>query len=147
MDSKELKQKRIKEVQILLEDFATHHLSLELSGYVFKLWAQLGRKRHYVITSGKKEIWAAAVVYVIARVNFLFDKSSSNHLEPDLISGFFGANKNTVAGRARDIENECKIRIGHEGLCSQEISDSLTSVQLPNKMIVSKKMAKAMGYL
>ena len=31
-----------------------------------KLWDQIGRKRSYVITSGTKEVWASAVVYVIA---------------------------------------------------------------------------------
>jgi hypothetical protein len=147
MDSKDIKQQRIKEVQALLEDFSKRHLSSELSNYVFLLWAKLGRKRNYVITSGKNEIWAAAVVYVIARLNFLFDKSSSDYLGPDLICECFGANKKTVASRATAIEKECKIRIGHEGLCSEEISDSLTSVQLPNKMIVTKDIAKKLGYL
>jgi hypothetical protein len=32
--------------------------------------------------------------------------------------------------------------MGHEGLCSQEISDELTFIQLPNGMVITKAMAK-----
>lgn len=147
MDSKDVKQQRINEVRELLENFSNLHLSSELSSYVFLLWTKIGRKRNYIITSGKKEIWAAAVIYVIARLNFLFDKKSPNYLGHDLICDFFGASKSTVASRAAAIEKECKIRIGHEGLCREDISDSLTMVQLPSKMLVTKDMAKKLGYL
>ena len=145
MDKK--KQQRIEEVKSLLEDFSKENLSPEISEYVFKLWAQVGRKRNYIITGGKKEIWASAVVYVIARLNFLFDKSSSNYLPPDVICGFFGTKKSTVSARAAELEKVCRISMGHEGLCSPEISDSLTLIQLPNGMVLTKAMAIEMGIL
>jgi hypothetical protein len=147
MGPREKKQRRIQEVLALLEEFSKQHLSSELSGYVFKLWEQIGRKRNYIITGGKKEIWASAVVYVIARLNFLFDKDSPNHLPPDTICGVFGTNKTTVAARASEIEKLCKIRMGHEGLCTPDISDSLAFVRLPNGMVLPKKMAKEMGII
>lgn len=147
MDTKERKQQRIEEVNTLLKGFAREHLSPEISEYVFKLWAQIGRKRNYVITGGKKEIWASAVVYVIARLNFLFDKNSSNYLSSDTICGFFGTKKSTTSSKAANIEKVCKIKVGHEGFCSTEISDSLNFVELSNGMIVSKKQAKQMGLI
>ena len=128
MDPREKKQRRIQEVMALLEEFSKQHLSAELSEYIFKLWEQIGRKRNYIITGGKAEIWASALVYVIARLNFLFDKGSPNYLPPDTICGFFGTKKTTVAARASDIEKVCKIRMGHKGLCSPDISDSLTLI-------------------
>ena len=145
MDAK--KQQRIKEVRSILEDFSEENLSPEISEYVFKLWAQIGRKRNYIFTGGKKEIWASAVVYVIARLNFLFDKNSPNYITADVICGFFGTKKSTVSARATEIEKVCKIRMGHEGLCNSEITDSLTYVQFPNGMIFTKAMAKKMGIL
>ncbi|MBW2039466.1 MAG: hypothetical protein JRI46_07720 [Deltaproteobacteria bacterium] len=131
----------------MLEEFSKQHLSLELSGFVFKLWEQIGKKRNYIITGGKKEVWASAVVYVIARLNFLFDKNNPNYLPPDAICGFFGSKKTTVAARASEIEKVCKIHIGQEGLCTLDISDSLTFVELPNGMVLTKKMAKEMGIM
>jgi len=116
IDAKEKKQQRIVKVKALLEAFSKEHLSPELSGYVFKLWGQIGRKRNYVITGGKKEVWASAVVYAIARLNFLFD---SSRLWPPLhgyprrmrhtrspISGYPGARKASA----------CLIHVG-VGLC------------------------------
>ncbi len=147
MDTKEEKERRIQKVLVLLEEFSKEHLSPELSQFVFKLWEQIGKKRRYSITGGKKEVWASAVIYVIARLNFLFDKSSPSHLSPDTICGFFGTKKSTVSARANEIEKVCKIHMGHEGLCSTEVSDTLNFVELPNGLILTKKMAKEMGIL
>ena len=144
MDDK--KKKRIKEVESLLQDFSNEYLEDELKGYAFKLWQQLGRKRTYNVAGGRKEIWASAVVYVVARLNFLFDKSNLHYLTADTICDFFGTNKKTVSGRATEIENVCKIRQGQNGLCRTEISDSLTFIQLPNCVVLTKKMAKEMGF-
>lgn len=141
------KQARIEEVEALLDAFSQAHLSPELAGYVRKLWGQIERKRNYVITGGTKEVWASAVVYVIARLNFLFDRTRPEYLSPDTICEYFGTKKTTVAARAKDIERACRIRMGHEGLCSPEISDDLTFVELSNGIVLSKRMAKEMGIL
>jgi len=141
------KAARIEEVRELLDAFSRERLSPELAGYVHKLWEQIGRKRNYVITGGSKEVWASAVVYVIARLNFLFDRSNSHFMPADEICGFFGTRSPTVSAKAAQIERACRIRMGHEGLCNPELSDSLTFVQLSNGMVVSKRMAKEMGLM
>ena len=147
VDSK--KQARIDEVKALLADFSKQHLASapDVVGYIQKLWDQIGRKRSYVITGGTKEVWASAVVYVIARLNFLFDKASPNYLTADTICGHFGTKKGTVSTRAAEIEKACRIRVGHEGLCRPEISDELTYVELSNGMVLPKRMAKEIGIL
>jgi hypothetical protein len=141
------KAARIEEVRVLLDAFSREHLTPEFAGYVRKLWEQIGRKRNFVITGGKAEIRASAVVYAIARLNFLFDRSDPRYLAPDVICGFFGTKKSTVASKAAQIEQACRIRMGQEGLCSPEISDSFTFLQFSNGLVVSKKMAKDMGIL
>jgi len=143
------KQARIDEVKALLTDFSKQHLvsAPDFVGYIENLWDQIGRKRSYVITGGTNEVWASAVVYVIARLNFLFDKASPNHLTADTICGHFGTKKGTVSARAAEIEKACRIRVGHEGLCRPEISDELTFVELSNGMVLPKRMAKEMGIL
>ena len=145
MKSDTKKQARIDEVQVLLNAFSQEHLSPDLSDYVHKLWEQIGRKRNFVITGGRKEVWASAVVYVIARLNFLFDRSNPHYMTPDTICDFFGTKKSTASAKAAQIEQACRIRMGHEGLCSSQISDSLTFVELPSGMVLTKKMAKEMG--
>ena len=139
------KQRRIEEVKELLDAFSKEYLTEELTEYLQKLWEKVGRKRTYIITGGKKEIWASAVVYVIARLNFLFERDSPNYLTADQICEFFGTKKSTVSARASDIEKACKLRVGHEGFCNQNISDSLTLVTLSNGMVITMKMAREMG--
>ena len=141
------KQARIDEVAALLDAFSQAHLTPELAGYARKLWEQIGRKRKYVITGGAKEVWAAAVVYVIARLNFLFDSKDQNYLTADGVSAFFGTKKTTVSARAADIEKACRIRMGQEGLCSPDLADAFAFVKLSNGMVIPKKMAREAGLI
>ena len=141
------KSKRIEEVRVLLQEFSNTHLTPELTDYVLRLWEQIGRKRNYVITGGRPEVWASATVYVIARLNFLFDRQNKNFLPRDTICNFFGTRKNTISAKATEIEKVCRIRMGQDGLCSPDIADSLSLVQLPNGLILTRRQAKQMGLL
>lgn len=147
MDNALQKDQRLTEVTALIDSFCGKHLTEELGGYVRELWCMLGRKRSYRITGGRPEIWAAAVVYVIARVNFLFDNDNPQRLTADQICEFFATKKSTVSARASDIEKACKIKMGHPGLCNSRLSDSLTVVQLPNGLVVPVDMARSMGLI
>jgi len=139
------KEERDHEVRILLQDFGKATLPPEIASYVLTLWDMIVRKRNYVITGGKKEVWASAVVYVIARLNLLFDSSNPHYLPPNRICDFFGTKKSTIAAKASEIEKACRIRMGQEGLCTTEISDSLEILELPNGLVLTKKMAREMG--
>lgn len=147
MNEKEKKQERAKDMGNLINEFCNQYLNDELHGYAIKLLEKLTRKKTYSITSGKVEIWASAIIYVIARLNFLFDSQRPNYITADTICDFFGTKKSTVGTKATDIEKACKIHIGEEGFCSPEITESFSFVQLPNGMILTKKMAKEMGLL
>lgn len=143
----DVKHQRIGQVRQLLDKFSEEHLNGEYSQYIFKLWEQVGRKRNYIITGGAAEVWAAAVVDVIAGLNYLFDRSSANYVPPEVVWEYFGVKKGTVKTRAKEIEKVCRISMGQEGLCSAEISDTLTLVELPNGLVLTKKMAREMGYI
>ena len=146
-NSDDKKSKRIEEVRILLQEFAKTHLTPELTDYVLRLWEQIGRKRNYVITGGRAEVWASATVYVIARLNFLFDRQNKTFLPPDTICNFFGTRKNTISAKATEIKRVCRIKMGQDGLCSPDIADSLSLVQLPNGLILTRRQAKEMGLI
>ena len=134
------KTERIQEIKELVQAFCNRHLNEELTGYALKLCDKLGRKRTLSIVRGRKEIWSAAIVYVIARLNFLFDMEKEFFLTADTICDFFGAKKSTVGNKATQIERACKLGLGAEGFCSPHISDSLTFVQTPDGFIFPKSM-------
>ena len=134
------KAERFKEIKELIQRFCDEHLNEELAGYAMNLFDKLSRKRNLSMTRGRKEIWAASIVYTIARFNFLFDPENENFLTADTICDFFGTKKSTIGNKATQIEKECHLRMGEEGLCSPEISDMFTIVQLPNGFIIPKSM-------
>jgi hypothetical protein len=134
------KTERLNEIKELVLSFCEEHLDDELYGYALELCYMLGRKRKISITRGKKEIWAASIIYVIARLNFLFDPENEFFLSADTICDFFGTKKSTVGNKATQIEKACNLGLGAEGLCSPEISDALTLVELPNGLVIPKSM-------
>jgi len=136
------KIQRGEEIRNMLKAFSEKHLADELYGYCIRLLEKLVRKRTVSIAKGKPEIWAASIVHVIARLNFLFDKANPCFLTADTICGFFGCSKSTVSSKSTDIEKVCRIRMGDAQLCRPEISDSLTIVQLPNGMVATKEMLR-----
>ena len=134
------KKQRLEEITDLVLAFCEEHLDNELHGYALELCDILGRKRRISITRGKKEIWAASIIYVIARLNFLFDPESEFFLSADTVCDFFGTKKSTVGNKATQIERACNLGLGAEGLCRPEISDALTLVELPSGLVVPKNM-------
>ncbi len=145
LEDKAKREACISTVTSLLDSFCATHFSDETTEYVRVLWARICRKRTYRLTRVKPEVWASAVVHVIARLNFLFDAENANRMTADDICNFFGTRKSNVSTRAAAIEKACRIGMGEPGLCSTRISDSLTMVQLPNGLVVPLQMARQMG--
>jgi len=134
------RDERLKEIKELVVSFCIAHLNEELQGYALKLCDTLGRKRKISITQGKKEIWAASIIYVIARLNFLFDVENDMFLSADTICDFFGTKKSTIGNKATQIEKACNLWIGSQGFSSSGISDALKLVELPNGLVIPKGM-------
>ena len=132
------KTKRLEELKELVIQFCTKHLNEELTGYVLNLLDRLGRKRTFSITGGKPEIWAAAIIHVIARLNFLYDKENPLYLTFDEVTNFFNTKKSTIGQKATLIEKNCNIKMGETGLCSEEISQTLEFVETPEGFILPK---------
>lgn len=141
-------RERFGEVVDLLRQFGEKHLDAELTGFVIELWTRICRRKAPDCLRGKPEVWAASATHVIARMNFLFDRSQPVHLTFDTICDTFQTNKTTVGGKATQIERMLQLRRhSGPGLCRTELLESFTNVRLANGMVLSFKMAKQMGYV
>jgi len=129
---------RLARIESLVRDFCGAHLGDEYETYCLKLFGTLARKRKINIRRGKEEIWAASIIYVIARLNFLFDKDNEDSITADIVCNFFGAKKSTIGTKATQIEKACNLSIGQEGYCTKEITDSFTFYQSPEGFIFPK---------
>ena len=146
MSDKENKINKLNKIKSMIEGFCRNHLNNEYEGYAIKLFDMLSRKRKIDISRGKEEIWAASIVYVIARLNFLFDRADKNYITADDVCDFFQTKKSTVGNKATQIEKECKLSIGAAGYCRREIADSLTFYRTAKGFIIPKSMVQDLAF-
>jgi len=83
------------------DEVCEEHLDAEYAELARRLVAKLARKRPSPLTRGDPRIWAAGVLYALAQINFLFDKSQSPHLSADQLSVATKVKKTTMANKAK----------------------------------------------
>jgi hypothetical protein len=84
-------------------------LDAEYADLAREVVAKLARKRPSPLLSGRRGTWAAAVVYALGQVNFLFDSSSEPYLTADELSAAFGVAKSTMSGKAKQVRDLLKM--------------------------------------
>jgi len=102
MDRKEIKEREEKLLE-LTGTFCSQKLNDDYFHLCENLVKKMGRKQEVPFKRGKLEIWAAAVIYAIGSINFLFDKSFEPHVTANQISDYFGTKNSTVSNKARQI--------------------------------------------
>jgi len=90
-------QSAFDEITALTDAVCHEHLDEEYA----QLAAALARKRHRP-GEGQEDVWAAAIVYSLGTVNFLFDKTHVPYLRADDLSHLFGVIQKTAANKAAD---------------------------------------------
>ena len=108
MDKQQLKEREAKVIELAVA-FCTEHLDEECAYLCTKLVQKLGRKRSCPLQSGRLEIWAAASVYTICSINFMFSKSSRLSTSSNEIAEYFDASSSTIAQKSRIIKDLLKI--------------------------------------
>lgn len=108
MDKQQLKEREAKVIELVVA-FCNEHLDDECAELCTKLVQKLGRKRSYPLQSGRVEIWAAASVYTICSINFIFSKDSRLRIASSEIAEYFGASGSTIAQKSKTIKDLLKI--------------------------------------
>lgn len=108
MDKKELKEREAKVIELAVT-FCNEKLDEECAMLCTQLIQKLGRKRTYPLQSGRLEIWAAAAVYTICSINFIFSKDSRLSLTSYDICEYFGTSNSTTAQKSKTIKDLLKI--------------------------------------
>ena len=96
-------QTRYDEITSLTDAFCQAHLTDEYAQLCRKLAAKLSRKRPSPLAGGRSKSWAAAILYTIARVNFLFDKSQTPHIRADELCRKIGVSQGTASAKSTQI--------------------------------------------
>lgn len=108
MDKEEIKA-RENEIADMVVKFCKEHIDDEYAKLSEKMVRKLGRKRANPLERGRLEIWAAAIVYTIGAMNFLFDKSFKPYIPSSEINGYFGTKQASVAQKSAQIRQMLKL--------------------------------------
>lgn len=124
-----MKEKKIIEekAQKLLEmtaAFCREFLDEDYKQLCAKLIGKMSRKRAAPFLSGRIEIWAAAVVYALGSINFLFDKSFKPYTTVDEICNYFGTSKSTTSQKAKVIRDMFKMGYYDKEFSTQHMMDN-----------------------
>ncbi|MBU0986817.1 MAG: SEC-C domain-containing protein [Proteobacteria bacterium] len=132
---------RLTEIKSKIENFGQTKLSELHTGLALKLCDRIARTRRLTIERGHTEIWAAAVIYVIARLNFLFDPGNEVYITTDEMNAFFGTKKTTVGNKAALIQKACDIYFGDEEFSAPEICDMFRLYETEDGFLLPGSMA------
>jgi len=123
-----ISKQELKEKEYLLFEmvgsFCTQNLDDDYLQLCEKLIKKMGRKREVPFQRGQLEIWAAAVVYAIGSINFLFDKSFEPFMTGEQICDYFGQKVSTVSSKAKIIKDMFKLRYYDPDFSTKKMSDS-----------------------
>ena len=92
-------------IEPLITDYCNQYLNDEYRELCLHLLEKLCRKRPSPLLAGRKNTWAAAIIYAITTNNFIFDKSQPIHLTADELCAPFGLSKSTVSNKASEIRD------------------------------------------
>lgn len=91
------------EIIALTDAVCRQHLDEEYAQLARLMTAALARKRPSPLDRGRKDVWAASIVYCLGTVNFLFDKSQVPCMGAEELVNCFGVSQKTAANKARQI--------------------------------------------
>ena len=91
------------EIAWMIEEYCEKYLNEEYKTLCLRLLEKLCRKRPSPLLKGRRNTWAAGIVYAIAANNFIFDKSMPIHLTADELSRPFGIAPSTAGNKAAEI--------------------------------------------
>jgi len=125
----------------LTSAFCREHLNEEYEYLCEILIKKLARKRTVPFISGRIEIWSAAIIHALGRINFLYDKSNEPYITFDTINNYFGTSKSTVGQKATLIEEIAKLNYFDPefSLISVLEKSPFNDLVLVNGFIVHKK--------
>ncbi len=127
---------RVAKIESLITGFGRARLDEQHTGLALALCDHISGMDALNLRRGRVEIWAAAIVYVIARLNFLFDRNSDPFITRDDICTHFGTRKATTANKAAAIEKACGLGLGNPDFCRPEIAGMFRFYETPEGFIV-----------
>jgi len=139
---------RIKnELKDLTGEFCRSRINEEYASLCDKMIDKMARKRNVPFLSGKRETWAASIIYSIGQINFLFDSTFEPYIEGAEICEYFDVSRSSVSSKAKKIREMFRMGYYDEEFSSErniEKNPMKDFVMLNNGLIVTKDYLRDM---
>ena len=96
-------------ITALTDAFSGKYLDEEYATVIRRVIGALARKRPSPLAKGNANVWAAAAVNAVGRVNFLDDPSQTPHCKPKAIYQFFGIAESTGQNKSKEVRDVLKM--------------------------------------
>ncbi len=133
-DSAQLNE-RVAQIKKRITEFGDRRLHDVYTGFALRLCETIADSERLNIHRGRIEIWAAAMVYAIAQLNFLFSKETPHCLSPDELCEGFKVKKTTVGSKATMIRKTLELFYDDERFCAPHITRLFQFVEDENGYI------------
>ena len=114
---------KYEEIIAITDQVCERHLNAEYANLSRKMAAALSRKRPSPLARARTKSWAAGILYALARVNFLFDKSQTPHMSARELCQALGVSQGTASAKATDIWNILDLLPLHPDYCLPGLLD------------------------
>jgi hypothetical protein len=114
---------KYEEIITITDQVCERHLNAEYANLSRKMAAALSRKRPSPLERARTKSWAAGILYALARVNFLFDKSQTPHMSARELCQALGVSQGTASAKATDIWNLLDLLPLHPDYCLPSLLD------------------------
>jgi len=138
MSNKEFVNQKKEALIEMTDSFAGRYLDEDYKILCRKLIDKMSRKRQVPFLTGRPEIWAAAVVYALGQINFLFDKSFEPYISAADLCDYFGTSTSTTSQKAKLIRDMFKMRYFDEAFSTKRMQEAnpLNEYVMINGLIV-----------
>lgn len=87
----------------ITDDFCSKHLNEEYAELCREMTEVLCRMRPSPLLKGRVNVWAAGIIYVLGRVNFLFDKTQKPHMRADELCSLLGVSQSSASAKSSQL--------------------------------------------
>ncbi len=121
--------------------FCKQYLDEEYRQLCERLIQKMSRKRNVPFLTGRMEIWAAATIYALGSINFLFDKSFKPYVTPGDICSHFGTSQSTTSQKAKVIRDMFKMQYWDKEFSTARVMEEnpLKDMVMLNGLIVDRR--------
>ena len=141
MKNKVLIEEKMDKLIEMTTGFCETYLDTDYKQLCEKLTKKMSRKRNTPFLSGRVEILAAAIVYAIGSINFLFDKSFKPYATAEDICRYFGTTKSSTSQKAKVIRDMFGLNYWDKEFSTTHMKETnpFSNMVMVNGLIVDKK--------